>query len=103
MNKGRTKLPGGAAYSQPSTATKTVTLGLLQHACGANAAENLKKTLALAEQAAKQGANIICTQELFRSQYFCQSENHEHFKLAEKIPGPSTDAFQKLAKKYGVV
>ena len=81
----------------------TVKLGLLQHACSANPAENLKKTLALAEKAAKQGANIICTQELFRSQYFCQSEDHENFKLAEPIPGPSTLAFQKLAKKHGVV
>ena len=44
-----------------------VTLGLLQHACSANPAENLKKTLALTEQAAKKGARIICTQELFRS------------------------------------
>jgi N-carbamoylputrescine amidase len=52
---------------------------------------------------AKQGANIICTQELFRSQYFCQNEDHENFKLAEPIGGPSTKAFQKLAKKHGVV
>jgi N-carbamoylputrescine amidase len=80
-----------------------VTLGLLQHACTANPAENRKKSLALAEKAAKQGAQIICTQELFCSQYFCQSENHDHFKLAETIPGPSTTAFQKLAKKYKVV
>ena len=80
-----------------------VTLGLLQHACSASPAANLKKTLALAEQAAKKGAKIICTQELFRSQYFCQNEDHENFKLAETIPGPSTQAFQKLAKKHGVV
>jgi N-carbamoylputrescine amidase len=80
-----------------------VTLGLLQHACSADPAANLKKTLALTERAAKQGANIICTQELFRSQYFCQNEDHENFKLAEPIPGPSTKAFQKIAKKYGVV
>jgi len=80
-----------------------VTLGLLQHACSADPAANLKKTLALTERAAKQGANIICTQELFRSQYFCQIEDHENFKLAEPIPGPSTQAFQKIAKKYGVV
>jgi N-carbamoylputrescine amidase len=80
-----------------------VTLGLLQHACSADPAANLKKTLALTERAAKQGANIICTQELFRSQYFCQIEDHENFKLAEPIPGPSTKAFQKIAKKYGVV
>jgi N-carbamoylputrescine amidase len=80
-----------------------VTLGLLQHACGASPAANLKQTLALAEKAAKQGAQIICTQELFRSQYFCQDEDHENFKLAEPIPGPSTRAFQKLARKHGVV
>ena len=80
-----------------------VTLGLLQHACGASPAANLKKTLALAEQAAKRGAKIICTQELFRSQYFCQDEDHANFQLAESIPGPSTAAFQKLAKKHGVV
>ena len=80
-----------------------VTLGLLQHASGADPKANLKKTLALTEQAAKKGAKIICTQELFRSQYFCQSEDHANFDLAESIPGPSSAAFQKIAKKYGVV
>ncbi|HWA11098.1 MAG TPA: carbon-nitrogen hydrolase [Opitutaceae bacterium] len=81
----------------------TVTLGLLQHACAADPAANLRRALTLTEQAARQGANIICTQELFRSQYFCQSESHDNFALAEAIPGPSTRAFQKLAKKHGVV
>ena len=80
-----------------------VTLGLLQHACSADPAANLKKTLALAASAAKRGAQIICTQELFRSQYFCQSEDHENFKLAEPIPGPSTQAFRQFAKKHRVV
>ncbi len=80
-----------------------VTLGLLQHACSPDPAENLEKTLALAEQAAKRGANIICTQELFRSQYFCQAEKHEYFGLAETIPGPTTEAFQGFAKSHGVV
>ncbi len=80
-----------------------VILGLLQHGCGPSPAANLKKTLALAERAARQGANVICTQELFRSQYFCQAEKHEYFALAESIPGPSTRAFQALAKKHGVV
>ena len=78
-------------------------LGLLQHACAADPRRNLKKTLALAERAAKDGAQIICTQELFRSPYFCQSEDHANFKLAESIPGPSTEAFCKLAKKHRVV
>ena len=83
--------------------SSVITLGLLQHGCSADPAANLKKTLAAAGHAAKAGAKIICTQELFRSQYFCQSEDHECFKLAESIPGPSTDAFCKLAKKYQVV
>ena len=83
--------------------SSTIKLGLLQHACSADPAANLKKTLAAAERAAKAGANIVCTQELFRSQYFCQDEDHANFKLAESIPGKSTDAFQKLAKKHGVV
>src|SRR5450756_1292747 len=81
----------------------TVTLGLLQHGCTANPAVNLAKTLALAERAAQRGANIICTPELFRSQYFCQSEDYGNFRLAEPIPGPRTSAFQKLAKRHGVV
>jgi N-carbamoylputrescine amidase len=80
-----------------------VAIALLQHACTADPAANLKKTLALADRAARKGAQIICTQELFRSQYFCQSEDHANFSLAEKIPGPSTEAFQKLAKRHGVV
>ena len=83
--------------------SSTVKLGLLQSACSANPKANLEKTLALAERAAKQGAQIICTQELFRSQYFCQIEDHDNFKLAETIPGPSTEAFQKVAKKHRAV
>jgi N-carbamoylputrescine amidase len=80
-----------------------VNIGLLQSTCAVEPNANLKKTLALAERAAKQGAQIICTQELFRSQYFCQTEDHKNFALAEKIPGPTTEAFAKLAKKYKVV
>jgi len=83
--------------------SSVVKLGLLQTACSADPKANLTKTLAFAERAAKQGAQIICTQELFRSQYFCQNEDHENFKLAEPVPGPSTAAFQKLARKHSVV
>jgi N-carbamoylputrescine amidase len=78
-------------------------LGLLQMRVGPNPAENLKRTVKAAEDAAKRGAQIICTQELFRSYYFCQSEDHANFKLAESIPGPSTDALAKVAKKHNVV
>ena len=84
-------------------ASSVIKLGLIQTDVSAKPDANLKKTVALIDRAAKSGAQIICTQELFRSQYFCQSEDHGNFQLAEKIPGPSTDAFQKLAKKHKVV
>ena len=84
-------------------ASQIVKLGLIQTDVSVSPDANLKKTLGLVERAARSGAQIICTQELFRSQYFCQSENHANFQLAEKIPGPSTDALQKLAKKHKVV
>jgi N-carbamoylputrescine amidase len=80
-----------------------VTLGLLQHACSGDPAANLKKTLSLAAEAARRGANIVCTQELFRSQYFCQKEDHRSFSLAEGVPGPTTEAFQELAARLGIV
>jgi len=80
-----------------------VKVGLVQTSCSAETAANLKKTLAGAEKAVRQGAKIICTQELFRSQYFCQSEDHEYFKLAEPIPGPTTKVFQKFARQHRVV
>jgi N-carbamoylputrescine amidase len=80
-----------------------VTLGLLQHACSADPNENLERTLSLARRAAGEGANIICTQELFRSEYFCQSENYANFKLAEPVPGPTTAVFQEFARSQGVV
>ncbi len=82
---------------------QTVKLGLIQTACSPDPDANLKKTLALAERAARRGAQIICTQELFRSQYFCQKEDHGNFMLAELVPGPTTEAFQKLAQKHRVV
>lgn len=82
---------------------QVVRVGLVQARCSGNAGANLQKTLALTRQAAQRGAQIICTQELFRSQYFCQSEDHKNFKLAESIPGKSTEAFSSLARKYNVV
>ena len=85
------------------SAAGTVSIGLIQTACSPEPAANLQKTLAAAERAAKDGAQIICTQELFRSQYFCQAEDHQYFQLAEPIPGPSLEALQKLAKARQVV
>ena len=81
----------------------TVLLGLIQTRCSPDPAENFARAAAKIAQAAKQGARLICTQELFTSQYFCQSENHDYFKLAEPIPGPSTAALQKLARRHRAV
>ena len=80
-----------------------VPVGLTQMACTDDPKRNLVRQVALAEAAARQGARIICTQELFRSLYFCQCEEHRFFKLAESIPGPSTDALCKVAKKHSAV
>ncbi|MCU0772039.1 MAG: carbon-nitrogen hydrolase [Verrucomicrobia bacterium] len=82
---------------------RVVRLGLLQTRAGADPRQNLRRTLQLAQKAVQKGAQILCTQELFRSHYFCQSEDHANFKLAESIPGPSTDAFCRLARKHRVV
>jgi N-carbamoylputrescine amidase len=82
---------------------RIVNVGLMQTACSPDPAANLEKTLRAAERAADDGAQLICTQELFRSQYFCQSEDQQCFELAESIPGPTTEAFQELAKKKNVV
>jgi N-carbamoylputrescine amidase len=72
-------------------------------ACGKDPNENLAKAQWRIREAAGKGAQIICLQELFRSQYFCQEESAEWFDLAEPIPGPSTELLHRLAKELGVV
>jgi N-carbamoylputrescine amidase len=80
-----------------------VTVGLVQMSCDQKPKANFKKAVARIGEAAKKGAQIVCLQELFRSQYFCQTENIELFKLAEPIPGPSTEALGKVARQLKVV
>jgi N-carbamoylputrescine amidase len=64
---------------------------------------NLDKAVERVAAAAKKGAQIVCLHELFRSRYFCQSENHKNFDLAESIPGPTTEALSGVASKYEIV
>ena len=71
--------------------------------CGPEPAKNFAHAIDFIRDAAKSGAQIVCLPELFRSQYFCQTENHDNFSLAETIPGPSTGALTKLARELGVV
>jgi N-carbamoylputrescine amidase len=77
--------------------SSTVVLGLVQMACSADPAENLRKAVDRISEGAQQGAQIICLQELFRSRYFCQREDTAAFDLAEPIPGPSTEALARAA------
>ncbi|MCA1556216.1 MAG: acyltransferase, partial [Acidobacteria bacterium] len=81
----------------------TVTVGLVQMTCAPEPAANMKKAIARIGEAAGRGAQVVCLQELFRSQYFCQTEDIELFKLAETIPGPSTEALCKVARKHKIV
>jgi N-carbamoylputrescine amidase len=87
----------------PNDAAKSVTLGLVQMRCTLDPDENARKAVQCVREAAGRGAQIICLQELFRSQYFCQTEDHGNFGLAEPIPGPSTETFTALAAELGVV
>ncbi len=85
------------------TTPRTVTLGLVQQRASTDAAANLAHAIDGIRDAASRGAQVICLQELFRGPYFCQTEDHEFFKLAEPIPGPSTDALCKVAEELEVV
>ena len=80
-----------------------VKIGLVQMSCVKEALPNLQKAIAGIKDAAAKGAQIICLQELFTSLYFCDVEDYENFKLAETIPGPSTDALSKVAEELKVV
>ncbi len=83
--------------------SETFRVGLVQMSCSPAPSENLAKAQQRIREAASRGANIVCLQELFRSQYFCREENADFFTLAEPIPGPSTDSLSKLARELGVV
>ena len=80
-----------------------VKIGLVQMACVDDAKANMKTAEEGIRQAAGQGAQIICLQELFRTPYFCQTEDSAQFKRAEEIPGPSTEAMSLLAAELEVV
>jgi len=78
------------------------TIAGIQLSFSAKPENNLKKTISWVKKAAKQGAQVICLPELYRSQYFCQKEDSRIFDLAETVPGISTNAFQKIAREHKV-
>ena len=83
--------------------SKKVNVGLVQMSCTANAQENLSKAITGIREAASRGAQIVCLQELFTSLYFCDVEDYDNFKLAEPVPGPSSETLSKVAGELGVV
>ena len=83
--------------------TKSKTkVALVQMKCAPDPEKNFSRAQDFIRDAAKKGAAIICLPELFRSQYFCQTEDHKNFELAEEVPGRSTTALAQLAKELGV-
>jgi N-carbamoylputrescine amidase len=80
----------------------TFRIGLVQMAMSNDPRENEEKGAARVEEAARQGAEVVCLPELYRSPYFCQREDHAFFDLAEDVPGPSSERFQAVARKAGV-
>src|SRR6188768_1990631 len=80
-----------------------VKVGLVQMSCSNSKEANLQKAIEKVKEAAAKGAQIVCLQELFTSLYFCDVEDYENFKLAESIPGPSTETLSSIAKELGVV
>jgi N-carbamoylputrescine amidase len=82
--------------------SKKVKLGLVQMRCSEDPGDNVERALARVGEAADGGAQIVCLPELFRSRYFCQSEDHAFFSLAEPIPGPTSERLCALAKRRQV-
>ncbi|MCX6289201.1 MAG: carbon-nitrogen hydrolase [Bacteroidetes bacterium] len=80
-----------------------VKVGIIQMSCDADKTANNQKAIEKIREVAKQGAQIICLQELFSSLYFCDVESYDNFKLAESIPGETSNTLGALAKELGVV
>lgn len=82
---------------------KLLKVGLIQQRCVADVDTNRQKLAANIEDVVTRGAELVVLQELHNSLYFCQVESVNNFDLAEPIPGPSTDFYGALARKFGVV
>ena len=78
-------------------------LALIQMKMSSDKEKNITKAISKIQIAKKKGANIVCLPELFLTKYFCQTEKHSNFNLAESIPGPTTTIFSSLAKKLNLI
>jgi N-carbamoylputrescine amidase len=92
-----------SSRSRRGAARRTTKIALVQMRCGRDPEKNFSRAMQFVRDAAKRGARIVCLPELFRSQYFCQSEEHKNFELAEEVPGKSTSLLGKLARELRIV
>jgi N-carbamoylputrescine amidase len=79
------------------------TIGIVQMSMSPEPAKNMARAYELLKEAKAKGVQVACLPELFRSYYFCQSENHDYFKLAEPLPGETTQTISGWAKELGMV
>src|SRR6516165_9113237 len=93
----------GEMYMSVSSSAQTVTIGLVQMQTQPEPQLNLKHAVEQVRAAAAQGAQIVCLQELFRSRYFCQTEDTTYFRLADPIPAPTTEILGQLAASLQIV
>ncbi len=82
--------------------SRIVKVGLVQTSASPNKQQNVEHTLELVRDVARRGAKIVCLQELFASQYFCQVEDSALFDLAEPIPGPTSEAVAAVARETSI-
>ena len=85
------------------TTRDPIPVGLVQMRCTPDPQENFQRAVSLLRDAAAQGAKIVCLPELFLTPYFCKTEDHAHFALAESVPGSSTERLGRLAAELEVV
>src|ERR1700674_1232255 len=83
--------------------TSTFTVGIIQEAVTNDVPKNVERAIVRIREAVERGAQIVCLQELFNAPYFCKSQKHERFDLAEPIPGPTIERMQKLARELEIV
>src|SRR5947207_988128 len=79
------------------------TIGIIQDPATDDARQTVEATIPRIREAAKRGAQIVCLKELFNAPYFCKTTRLDRFDIAEPIPGPTTQAMQKVARELGVV
>lgn len=88
--------------TQRESGGRRLTIGMVQMRCSDDPEENMQNALSMTREAAADSAQVVCLPELFRSRYFCQSEDDARFDLAEPVPGTSTEAFEALARECDI-